>query len=299
MRIHDIDALAEESDGAWQVWVRDEDKTEHARAEFEKFSADRSNPRYANSVAEAESRAQAEAARRIEAQRQTVKLSDKWQRQGTRVGPSGPRPVFVVTVIAVSILATVLTGMGPTAGSGRAPGLASEVFDGLAFVGTDALRADKSPMASINRGEIWRLITPIFLHMTFQHILFNCLMFYIMGRQIEWERGPYFLALFVLVVGLAANLGQALVPTLVGHYQPFGGLSGVIYGIFGYLWICSRTGQGRYFMPDFVVFVMLAWFVVCWLGELKVVDNLDNIANWNHTFGLLAGITWAMRGAKN
>lgn len=296
MVINAIDAVAEESGGVWQIWVRDEDKTAIARDEFAAFKADPANARYATAVAEAESRAQAEAARRVEAHRQSTQASEQQDRRPRRRRvPSGPRPVYIITVIAVSLLATVLTGFGQTDGSS----LASDAFDSLAFVGSDAFQANENPLASILRGELWRLITPIFLHMDFQHILVNCLLFYIMGRQIEWERGPYFLAFFILVVGLAANVGQALLPQIIGEYKQFGGLSGVIYGIFGYIWICSRTGQGRYFMPDFVVFVMLVLFSVSWMGELNIITQLGPMAaNWNHTFGLLAGIAWAMRGAS-
>jgi GlpG protein len=295
--INAIDAVAEESDGVWQIWVRDEDKTAIARDEFESFKADPANARYATAVADAESRVQAEAARRLEAHRRSTQASEQKdpRRLRPRLGPAGPRPVYIITVIAVSLLATVLTGFGNTSGSN----LASEAFDSLAFVGNDAFNADENPLASVQRGELWRLITPIFLHMDILHILVNCLMLYIMGRQIEWERGPYFLAFFILVVGLAANLGQAILPQLIGEYKQFGGLSGVVYGIFGYIWICSRTGQGRYFMPDFVVLVMLVMFSMSWMGELNITDQLEPKANWNHTFGLLAGIAWAMRGASS
>lgn len=293
---NDIDAVAEETDGVWQVWVRDEDKIALGRTEFMAYKADPNHERYVNAVAEAESRAQAEAARRVETHRQSLRSSDKSPRQSPRNGRTMPRPVYINTVIVVTILVTVLTSFGATGGSN----LASDVFDSLTFVGEDALAAKNTPFASVMRGEVWRLITPIFLHMSFFHILFNCLLFYIMGRQIEWERGPYFLAFFILVVGLSANLGQAILPPFAGEFIQFGGLSGVIYGIFGYIWICSRTGQGRYFMPTFVVVVMFIFFAHSWLIELGIVAATGDInANWNHTFGLLAGIMWGLRGARN
>jgi hypothetical protein len=52
-------------------------------------------------------------------------------------------------------------------------------------------------------------------------------------------------------------------------------------------------------MPDFVVLVMLVMFSMSWMGELNITDQLEPKANWNHTFGLLAGIAWAMRGASS
>lgn len=300
LKVQEIDAVYELTDGEWDIWVRDEDKTGQARDEFRLYQADPAHSRYENAVERAEQLVQAEAARRLEQHRRMAERAGEFQQtredrpRPARL-PKGPRPVFVRTVIAASVLATLLSWFGNSTSSG----LAGEVFDALTFVSDSALAAskDKLPWGSIQQGELWRLITPIFLHMSFQHILFNSLALYIIGRQIEWQRGPYFLAFFILLVGLAANVGQALLPLISGEYVQFGGLSGVIYGVFGYVWICSRTRQGKYFMPDFVVFVMLSWFVICWLGEFGVIDNLRHIANWNHTCGLLAGIIWAIRTA--
>jgi GlpG protein len=288
-----IEASDEESDETSAVWVRDEDRTAEGREEFERFIAEPQHVRYANAVAEAEKRQQAEVERKLEVQRQSVRLSGKWQ--GARLPPAGgPRPVFIITVIVVSMLATAITLDVSTP-----QGKTNAIFESLAFVDwADYTAADKNPFASVAHGEVWRLLTPIFLHLSLRHILFNSIMFYLFGRQIEWERGPYFLAAFVLVVGIAANVGQALFPLIAGEYAQFGGLSGVVYGIFGYIWICSRTGQGNYFIPDLLVIIMLAMFMLSWLGEFGVISETTKTANWNHTFGLLAGMTWAMRGAK-
>jgi GlpG protein len=293
--VNDIDSMTEASDGSWHIWVKDEDKTTVARARFDEFQADPAHPRYGQAVAEAEVVAKKSAEKLAESQRNTVQLAQKWGQAPSLGGRLGPRPVFVQTIIVVAISVTLFTSFGKsTAGLGR------EMLESLSFARyADIVKVDGSPTASIRSGQVWRTLTPIFLHFDVQHILFNCLMFYMFGRQIEWERGAYFLAWFVVVVGVAGNLGQGLVqPLLTGEFVPFGGLSGVVYGVFGYIWICSRTGQGRYFMSDLMVFVMLAFFVLGWMGELGMVDFMENIANWGHTLGLFAGMAWAMRGAK-
>ncbi|HXA48281.1 MAG TPA: rhomboid family intramembrane serine protease, partial [Burkholderiaceae bacterium] len=136
---------------------------------------------------------------------------------------------------------------------------------------------------AIASGEVWRLITPIFIHFGLMHIVFNMMWMWDLGKLVELRRGTLFLAIFVIVDGVASNLMQ------YGMTQSpfFGGMSGVVYGLLGFVWM-----QGKY-NPHFgyllhkpTVVMMLAWYVLCWTGLLGPV------ANWAHTGGLLIGIGW-------
>jgi rhomboid protease GlpG len=140
-------------------------------------------------------------------------------------------------------------------------------------------------------GQVWRLITPIFLHFGFTHIFFNMFMLWDLGRLVEHLKGSKFVLQFTLAVGIASNLAQYL---LTGS-PFFGGMSGVLYGFFGYVWM-----QGKYnprfgiTLTQHTVVIMLGWFVLCWTGLL------GPIANWAHTGGLLAGAGWGYykRGSR-
>ena len=64
-------------------------------------------------------------------------------------------------------------------------------------------------MGDIERGEVWRLVTPILMHCNqILHIVFNLLMFRMLGTLIEVRRGTLRLAVLVLVSAAVSNYGQ-------------------------------------------------------------------------------------------
>ena len=87
----------------------------------------------------------------------------------------------------------------------------------------------------LKQGEIWRPVTPIFMHFGIIHILFNMMWLKELGTMIEFKNGSLKMLLMVLIIAVVSNVGQDYYK---GPY--FGGMSGVVYGLFGYIWMKSR-----------------------------------------------------------
>ena len=124
------------------------------------------------------------------------------------------------------------------------------------------------------------MITPIFVHFGPVHILFNMLWMFDLGGVIERTQGSPRLGVLVGITAVVGNLAQ-----FWWAGPDFGGMSGVIYGLLGYVWIQSQLNpRSGLVLHQVVVIMMLAWFVLCWLGVI------GSVANMAHTMGLISGV---------
>lgn len=140
-------------------------------------------------------------------------------------------------------------------------------------------------------GQWWRLVTPAFLHFGIFHIIFNALWLWELGRRIEWVLKPWGYLFFTLVVAIVSNLSQHF-----WHGEPgiFGGMSGVVYALVGYIAIAQRFRPHPALMvPRGLLIFMLVWLLLCLSG---IVDFFiaGGIANGAHVGGLVAGAAWAL-----
>ncbi|ACE85798.1 rhomboid family intramembrane serine protease [Cellvibrio japonicus] len=143
---------------------------------------------------------------------------------------------------------------------------------------------------SLACGEIWRLLTPIFLHFGMVHLAFNMILLWWFGQRLELLLGHWCFLLLVAVAGVLANLGQYYWTGMPN----FGGISGVIYSFIGVILVLRRL------MPHPLIDVpaSMLWFMLVWLvvGMTGVVDLFmdGGIANANHATGLIAGAAFAL-----
>lgn len=132
----------------------------------------------------------------------------------------------------------------------------------------------------------WRLLTPIFLHFGLLHLIFNMLWLAELGRRIEWVQGGRVLLILVVLLGIGSNCAQAL----ISQEALFGGMSGVIFGLFGYCWLWERFRKTRLFaLPKGIIGFLLVWLALGYSGILTIA-GFGSIANTAHASGLVAGL---------
>lgn len=156
------------------------------------------------------------------------------------------------------------------------------------FVDRLLISAQDKSLPEVFHGEPWRVLTPIFLHFGIMHILFNLMAFKDLGTAIEKLVGSWTLLALVWIIGIGSNLAQC-------HFQGpfFGGMSGVVYGLLGYVWMKAKFDPNSGFrLHQQTVLMMIGWFFLCVFGIVP------NVANWAHGAGLAIGIVWGFLSAK-
>jgi GlpG protein len=199
----------------------------------------------------------------------------------------------VLALIGTSVIVALFTGMGQNEG---------QLLDTLRIVSLNDILAPSGEIdvwASIRKGQVWRLVTPIFIHYGVWHLVFNMFWLFDLGGQIENRRGTWYMLLLVLALAVLSNIAQGLEASVFGGSGfAFGGMSGVGYGIFGYLLIKVRFGNKElYLLSPMTVIIGLAWFVLCLARSFpetgSFLDFIPPIANSAHTVGLFAGMAIA------
>lgn len=148
-------------------------------------------------------------------------------------------------------------------------GAGQPVFDALHF-----------PAFAGQEWQVWRWVSHALLHFSIMHIAFNLLWWWQLGGDIEQRLGSgKLLQLFVFSAALS-GIGQFWV-----EGANFGGLSGVVYALVGYIWLLGyRAPEKGLLMPKPLIGFMLVWLV------LGFVQPFMAIANTAHLVGLLAGV---------
>ncbi len=143
-------------------------------------------------------------------------------------------------------------------------------------------------------GEFWRALTPVFLHFGILHLVFNSLWWWELGRRIEVRRGSGALVWLLVFSGVFSNACQYLAGRWLDEPGLFGGLSGVIYALIGYIgvWNVLRPSF-RYDVPRGLIPIMLGFLLVCMTGVMEWV-GVGRVANAAHVGGLVAGSAWAL-----
>lgn len=276
---HGIKSRFDELPEGWLVWIHNEDQVSRAAEELQAYLDRPDDSRYSQAAPAADAVRKQESKLDRQYRKNFREVNDLWS--GLRVRRRPVTMGLVFTSIAVFLLLS--------------SSHAEEVLRALLFT-TWHFSPDygwaNDGLAPIFAGQIWRLVTPIFLHFGFPHILFNCWATIVEGTMIESRRGTLRLLILVLVSAAVSNLGQHYYDMRQiepGRLLYFGGLSGVVYALFGYLWMKGQyePEQGMILQPNTIT-IMLLWLVLCMTGMV------GPIANAAHVMGLLVGITFGL-----
>ena len=139
----------------------------------------------------------------------------------------------------------------------------------------------------ILRGELWRLFTPMFLHGSIYHILFNMYALANIGPGLERHYGhPRFLALYVLG-GFGGNVVSFLLTS-----APSLGSSTAIFGLLGAEGVLLYQNKSL-----FGGMAQRALSNIIMIAVINLVIGMSpGIDNWGHIGGLIGGTLFALLG---
>jgi len=130
-------------------------------------------------------------------------------------------------------------------------------------------------------GQLWRLVTPIFLHIGLLHLAFNSYAIYVIGPQIECFFGPRrFLSIYLLsgIYGVLMSFAFSAAPSA--------GASGAIFGLIGtqavffYRYRNAFGERGRRQLQGTLLVIAF---------NLVLTFSASRIDVWGHIGGLAAG----------
>ena len=258
-----------ESDGTWALWIHSEEELDRARTLLRNYQVNPNDPEVQQAAAKAQEL-------KAQADEENTAARKRYFDRGRLFPMSGWRAMGPLTMglIAVSVI-VYLVQQGSSGDEWTRYLLISDPMS----VGTD--------LPEVRQGQVWRLLSPIFLHFHPLHILFNMLWLRDLGTMVERRLGSLQLLLMVLGIGVISNVAQ--------YYTSgpaFGGMSGVVYGLLGYVWIRGRfdPGSGLFLHPS-TVMMMLIWLV---FGYTKIMS----MANTVHTVGLTVGAFWGFIASR-
>jgi rhomboid protease GluP len=134
----------------------------------------------------------------------------------------------------------------------------------------------------ILRGDYWRFLTPVFLHIGFVHLLFNQYALYLFGREVERLFGTLRFSLIYLLAGIAGSVASfAFSPSVSA------GASGAIFGIIGALTLFFL--RNREFLGEAGQRQTRNLFGLIGLN-LLLGFTMQGIDNYGHLGGLVAGV---------
>lgn len=154
------------------------------------------------------------------------------------------------------------------------------------------------PYYVTHRLYVWQLVTYIFLHAGFFHIIFNLFALWMFGAELERLWGSRQFLFYFFLTGIGAGLCDVLLNTLFPPAVPTAtlGSSGAIYGL---LLAYGLTFPERPIFLYFLIPIKAKWFVLL-MGIIEFVSSLSmpgsGVSHIAHLGGMLFGFVYLRWG---
>lgn len=215
--------------------------------------------------------------------------------------PTLYRSIITYVIIAINVFAWLLVQS-----AGFEPGLLKSLFS-FGLIPGEVL-GTLSPGTQVNLGpgiayiverspQYYTLVTHMFMHGGWLHIIGNMWFLYIFGDNVEDSMGGFRFVVFYLICGLAAALTQMALNPDSGY--PMVGASGAIGGVMGaYVVLYPRVPVRMliflgFFITRIIVpayFMLGYWFLIQLLSLIPAsVSQSGGVAFGAHVGGFIAG----------
>ena len=200
------------------------------------------------------------------------------------------RPVGTETILLVTFLVFLVMTLTDFLSHPSLKDFLLRTFTGVSADPELLIQFGASYGPYIRRGEYFRLVMPMFLHVGMLHLLINGYALYILGRILERMYGYGRFALIYVICGMGSVLLSMSLTKSVAA-----GASGAIFGISGTMLVAGflhrdevpphlRRAFGRGILPFILLNLVLGFTIKSFLP----------IDNWGHVGGLLTGILLAV-----
>jgi membrane associated rhomboid family serine protease len=145
------------------------------------------------------------------------------------------------------------------------------------------------PEAVLHHFALWQLVTYMFLHGGFSHILFNMFGLWMCGSMLERGWGTRFFLRYYFVCGIGAGLCDVILSAAFSHWGTATlGASGAVYGLLLAIGVLypNQIFYMYFLFPLKAKYLVMIYGGMAFLGALQVNTGVSNVA---HLGGMLAG----------
>jgi GlpG protein len=136
----------------------------------------------------------------------------------------------------------------------------------------------------------WALFSTTLVHQGIAHLVFNMAAFLALGRIVELTIGRFRFIILLVLVAWMASFSQLYFQRAVGV-----GLSGVVYGVFGFMLGAAPVNRLFLWFVQKNAAMLIGWAVLCVVFTQMKIMSIANAAHFGGLiFGALCGLYYGL-----